>query len=889
MNASRIVVLFLAFGLTWIWTSDRALSLLTHRAELWALLQSIKGMAFVLLSALLIYVLISRATRQQARLQAEVEQERDRLASILNLTPAALYSLKPQTPGSQQFVVDYVSDKIEALTGLSSHTWLTTPNLWQQRLHPDDAPSVLAAQKRLFDEGVLNSEYRFQHADGRYRWISDRVILMRDGQHRPRQITGAWMDITDRKQAELTLLDSERRYRTLFETNPMPMYIYDQETLRFLAVNRAAQQAYGYSADEFLRMTLLDIRLPEDAERLQESVKLARQSPTVFLRSGEWRHLRKNGSQFWVDISGHAIEYQGRPARIVLAQDITDRRHAEDRLRLIGEVFDASQEGICITDGHGRYVSVNRAFTEITGYTLDELIGRTPGIHHSGRHDKLFYDAMWDQLREEGRWQGEIWNRRKTGEIYPEWLTISAIKDDNGVVQQYLGIFTETSARKAAEERIQHLANYDILTDLPNRALLDDRAAVALAAAGHHHANVVVMQLNIDHFRHINETLGHEAGDQVLIEVARRIVSALKPEDTVSRLGGDDFILLLPNASARDVAQIALRVMNSVAEPLAMGEQEIRLTASVGIAQFPEDGATLVQLIQAAESAVHQAKRDGRNTFRFFSRALQESVKEALAIERDLRHAVARQELVLHYQPQIDIATGHIIGAEALVRWQHPQRGLVAPATFIPIAEESGLIREIGEWVLHAALMQNAQWREAGLPVVPMAVNLSVVQFRHPGLRDTVREAIEHSGLPSSLVELELTESVAMEDTNFTVSTIANLKTLGVQLSIDDFGTGYSSLSYLKRFAVDKLKIDQSFVRGLRHDAQDEAIVTAVINLARSLKLKTIAEGVETEEQLAFLREGGCDEFQGYLFSRPVPADEFAGLLKASADGVIAR
>mgnify|MGYP003342334039 FL=1 len=889
MDAWRIVMLFLVFGLLWILGSDHALNLLTHRPDLWTTLQSVKGMAFVAFSAALIYVLVARAARQQKRLQAEVENQRDRFASILSVSPAAVYSLKPRTPGGTDFEVDYVSDKMEQITGFGLQAWRADAQFWLQRIHPDDRARVAASQADLLAKGNLSNEYRFQHAQGSYRWIRDTVILLRDAEGRPTQVTGTWLDITDRKQIELNLSESELRYRELYESNPMPMFIYDQQTLRFLSVNKAAESAYGYSRDDFLRMTLLDIRRPEDALRLQLAVEQARLTPTSYLRSGEWQHLRKDGTSFWVDISGHAFEYQGRPSRIVMAQDVSDRRQAEDRLRLIASVFDASQEGICITDAHGRYISANPAFTRITGYTLDELIGRTPGIHHSGKHDKLFYDAMWDQLREEGRWQGEIWNRRKTGEIYPEWLTISAIKDQHGLVQQYLGICTETSARKAAEERIQHLANYDILTDLPNRSLLDDRATIALAAAGHHRANVVVMQLNLDHFRSINESLGHEAGDQVLIEMARRLVCALKQEDTVSRLGGDDFIILLPNATARDITPIALRLMSSLAEPMAMGEHEIRLTGSIGIAQFPEDGASLNQLIQAAESALQQAKREGRNTFRFFSRELQESLKETLAIERDLRFAVERNQLVLHYQPQVHIATGQIVGVEALVRWQHPERGLVSPARFIPIAEESGVIREIGEWVLNTALQQNARWMAEGLAVVPVAVNLSVVQFRHPGLRDTIQEAITHSGLPAHLVELELTESVAMEDSNFTVSTIASLKTLGVQLSVDDFGTGYSSLSYLKRFEVDKLKIDQSFVRGLHHDPQDEAIVTAVISLARSLNLTTIAEGVETEEQLAFLRQAGCDEVQGYLFSRPVPAEAFGAMLRDSAEVSQAR
>ena len=559
-----------------------------------------------------------------------------------------------------------------------------------------------------------------------------------------------------------------------------------------------------------------------------------------------------------------------------MARDLSERRHAEEQLRLIAHVFEASQEGIFITDAQQRFINVNQAFTQVTGYAAEEVLGQTPKLLHSGRHDKTFYDSMWQQLEADGRWEGEIWNRRKNGEIYPEWLTISAITSDQGHVEQYLGIFTETSGRKAAEERIQHLANYDSLTNLPNRALLNDRANIAISAAIESETSLAVMHLNVDRFTQINESFGHAAGDTLLIELAHRLLGQLRADETVSRAGGDDFIFLIPNTTARTVAQVAWHVLDSLTQPFMVSGQELRITASMGIAEFPDNGSSFLQLTQAAESAVHEAKRSGRNTVHFFSRSTQDQVKETLALEQDLRYAVERQELVLHYQPQIDVQSGRLIGMEALVRWNHPRRGLISPALFIPVAEESGLIQEIGQWVMQEAIHQNAIWLQQGLPVVPVAVNLSVVQFRHPGLRSAVQDALRRSGLPPELLELELTESIAMENSSFTLDTVAGLKSLGVALSIDDFGTGYSSLSYLKRFAIDKLKIDQSFIRGLTLDHQDEAIVTTIIQLARSLGFRTIAEGVETPAQLDFLRAHGCAEYQGYLFSRPVPAAEFA-------------
>jgi diguanylate cyclase (GGDEF)-like protein len=427
------------------------------------------------------------------------------------------------------------------------------------------------------------------------------------------------------------------------------------------------------------------------------------------------------------------------------------------------------------------------------------------------------------------------------------------------------------------------LVNYDNLTNLPNRALLFDRARVAIASATRNQTSLAVLHLNVDHFKHINESFGHDAGDEVLTALSQRLTAHIKPEDTVSRLGADNFIVLLPHTSAVEAGKVALRLMGALSEAMSVAEHKLNPTVSVGIATFPHNGTDLLKLMQAAEAAVDLAKREGRNTVRFFTPALHEQLQATLAIERDLQHAVARGQLVLHYQPQVDARTRQIVGTEALVRWQHPEWGLVPPARFIPVAEQTGLIRPIGEWVLKQALADTAAWQAAGLPVVPVAVNLSVVQFRHEGLQTSVLQALQTSGLPPGMLELELTESVAMEDSEFTVTTINALKSLGVKLSIDDFGTGYSSLSYLKRFAVDKLKIDQSFVRGLNHDAEDEAIVTAVISLANSLGLHTIAEGVETEEQAAFLKASGCNEFQGYLFSKPVPAEALAALLASGA------
>lgn len=679
------------------------------------------------------------------------------------------------------------------------------------------------------------------------------------------------------------------RLKQILDVNPAVVYALraaPEQPGKFLVdfVSPNVEQMTGHPTERWMaEPTLWQSSLhPDDVNTV-----MSRQSELMSTDrlSHEYRFMTAEGNYRWIHDDVLLIrDEHGLPVQIVGTWlDVTQRKLAEEHSRVIAQVFDDSQEGIFITDGDTRFVSVNQSFTRITGYTAEDVKGHTPRLLSSGRQDKSFYQAMWADLTTNSRWEGEIWNRKKTGEIYPEWLVISAIRDENQRVRQYLGIFTETSSRKEAEARILRLANYDSLTNLPNRALLFDRARTALASAKRLQTSVALLHLNIDHFKHINEAFGHEAGDAVLKELAQRLSQRIKPEDTVSRLGADDFLILLPRTAAMDAGKAAMRLMAEVSQPVQVAEQAVNLTASVGIATYPDNGTEWVKLMQAAEMAADQAKRDGRNAVRYFTTELQDHLQATLAIERDLQHAIIKGQLVLHYQPQVDARTRRIVGVEALVRWQHHEWGLVPPARFIPVAEQCGLIRPIGEWVMNQALHDTAGWLAAGLHAVPVAVNLSMVQFRHAGLQQSVQQALDASRVRPDMLELELTESVAMEDSDFTVATIDSLKALGINLSIDDFGTGYSSLSYLKRFAVDKLKVDQSFVRGLNHNAEDEAIVNAVIGLAHNLGLRTIAEGVETEEQAAFLKAAGCDEFQGYLFSKPVPADALAKLLATEA------
>ncbi|MEW8535060.1 MAG: EAL domain-containing protein [Candidatus Thiodiazotropha endolucinida] len=550
-------------------------------------------------------------------------------------------------------------------------------------------------------------------------------------------------------------------------------------------------------------------------------------------------------------------------------------RTAEEKLRLADRAFQNTAEGITVTDASGNIVSTNPAFEAITGYSHEEVLGLNPRVLKSGHHSDSFYKEMWDTLLLTGHWRGEIWNRRKNGDAYPEWLTISAVKDGNDETTHYVGVFTDISQIKEAQDQINFLAHHDALTRLPNRALFRERFDHALMHARRENASIALLFLDLDRFKTVNDTLGHPVGDQVLLEVSKRMNLIIRASDTLARLGGDEFVLLLEEQTdAQHAAVVARKLIDLFSRPMIIGEHELVVTASIGITLYPNDGDDPDKLIRHADRAMYEAKQQGRNTYRFFTQALTEGALERLMMENDLRRAVARNELILHYQPIVNLETRQLQGIEALVRWQHPEQGLIAPGLFIELAEEIGIIGEIGQWVLRAACSQLARWDRDGFKVPRISVNLSVQQIDREGLITMVSEELNSSGLSPERLELEVTESMLIRNPELSRTVLSELRTLGVKFAIDDFGTGYSSLAYLKLLPLDHLKIDQSFVRDIGKDANDEAIVRAIIGMSKSLGLESVAEGVEEAHQARFLQQAGSDLAQGYLYSRPLPADE---------------
>jgi diguanylate cyclase (GGDEF)-like protein/PAS domain S-box-containing protein len=643
-----------------------------------------------------------------------------------------------------------------------------------------------------------------------------------------------------------------------------------------LTCNCRLEELFGFGPGDFLG------KRPAQLYPDRRALRTLARKALVAIRCGETfqseiEMLKQDGSRFWAALTGRALA-AGRlgGGSVWVIADISERKKAEERTRLAAKVFENTQEGVTITDHDTRILAVNRAFTEVTGYAEEEVIGMTPRVLRSGRQDRVFYDAMWDALDQSGQWKGEIWNRRKNGEIYPEWLSISSVRNEAGELSHYVGVFSDITEIKRSQEKVSFLAYHDPLTQLPNRLLFNDRLTQSIQRASREKKLFAIYFIDLDHFKHVNDSLGHHVGDRLLREVAAQMQAQLRRTDTIARLGGDEFIVMVEEIDGlRGAALVAEKLAAVFQEPIALEGHDLYVTASIGVCMYPADGADANTLIRNADAAMYRAKSNGRNQFHFYEQEMTAYAFERLELESAMRRGLANDEFVLHYQPQVDLTTNGIVGAEALVRWNHPELGLLTPDRFIPLAEDSGLIVALGEWVLRSACRQMQMWHSTGFRLPKVAVNLSVRQLEKQGFAVLVAAILDEYRLAPSVLELELTESVLMQ-TKEAFEVLEELDALGVDLSVDDFGTGYSSLGYLKQLPVHKLKIDRSFISDDAAHGHNDAIVRAVIAMAKTLGLAAIAEGVESREQAAFLRREGCNHAQGYLYGKPDTGEALA-------------
>lgn len=810
---------------------------------------------------LLIEGLATDITENRQRAQALIDAEKT-FREIANSVPGAIFQYVLHADGSDGVI--YVSQGCYDIWEIPAENLASdAAPLWQVVL-PDDLSGLVASVKssaKTLD--FWKHEWRIRTPSGKLKWLS--------GHGRPTRLeNGAtrWNSvIIDVTQERL----SQKALKAFFEQQISLNMIVDLRGT-ILQVNQLWETTLGYSRDQLIGTRFIEYVQEEDRQRTLDETAQAVEHGIGSVRF-ENRYRHKHGGSRILSWSSQVSFDEG--VIYAVATDVTDLRQAEQQMRQAATVFSSTAEGVVITDLEGNIQDVNQAFESITGYNKDEIIGENPRLLQSGRHDRTFYQALWRSLLETGNWRGEIWNRRKDGSIYPELITISAILDEHAQPAGYVGIFSDISAIKEHQDRLDYLAHHDPLTDLPNRLLFDSTLRQSIRLATRQGSRLGVVFIDLDRFKHVNDSMGHAAGDALLVQIAKRLRSVLAETDTLARISGDEFIALLEDITRpEDAAHMAGRWLDLFAEPFQVENLQITMTASIGISLFPQDGTSASTLVANADAAMYKAKEAGRNTYLFYAAEFTAQAFEYIFLENALQHALKNNQFHLVYQPQLRLADQQVIGMEVLLRWHHPDQGVIPPLRFIPIAEQSGLIRDIGRWVLASACAQGAAWLDAGLPLGRIAVNVAGPQFQDAQFADEVVQTLNASGLPAHQLALEITESLLMNHTEQTVAQLELFRERGIEIAIDDFGTGFSSLSYLKKLPVDKLKIDQSFVRDIPQDADDVAIAEAIIGLSKALKLRVIAEGIETPEQAKFFKEHSGLEGQGYHFGRPMDAEQ---------------
>ncbi|QAU35612.1 EAL domain-containing protein [Janthinobacterium sp. 17J80-10] len=671
----------------------------------------------------------------------------------------------------------------------------------------------------------------------------------------------------------LKLSESRGQMETLLNTLPDPVWLKDTQGV-YLTCNHAFERIIGAPASAIIGKTDYDLfpATLADFFRQKDQEAILASGPNT---NEEWVNVAGSEKQALMETTKTALPgASGQPIGVLgIAHDITERKRSEDYLHLMSKVFSNSGEAILITDANKRILAVNQEFTKLTGYSEAEALGKNPKFLACGDTPSEIYQEMWATLAENDYWQGELWDRRKTGEAFPKRLSISVVRDSEGKIVNYIGNFEDITQRKAAEDRIRYLAHHDALTGLPNRFSLHERMEQCIAFAKRDDRSLAVLLIDLDHFKAINDTLGHDVGDQLLIQVAKRLQHSVRDSDIVARLGGDEFVMILSGIEmSTEIIEVAGKIIAQVAAPYSIGSHELRTSPSVGICFYPADATDTGELIKNADIAMYHAKAVGRCNYQFYTEKMRDEVAQRVTVEHELKLALKNGQFVLHYQPQVELSSGKVTGVEALVRWQHPVRGLISPCDFISIAEETKLIIPLGKWILEAACHQLKHWHEEGLSDLHVSVNLSAIQFQDKKLPQMVRQALASSNLDARYLHLEITESMAMQNPDENIVMMKTLANIGVKLAIDDFGTGYSSLAYLKIFPVDIIKIDRSFVKDLETDEDDAAICEITLLLAQKLGVLVVAEGVETALQSQFLSRHDCQWVQGNLYSKPLSA-----------------
>ncbi|WP_445261881.1 bifunctional diguanylate cyclase/phosphodiesterase [Pseudomonas sp. EA_35y_Pfl2_R5] len=867
-----------------------------HERHLWLLMhlpESIDDLQAVTLS-------ISDITNRKRIETSLIERERF-WSDVVSAVPDTIYV--HDIAGKR---VMYSNNHLGPQLGYSKAEMLQLgERLWEKILHPDDVElyqRMRNIQQVLGNGLLMQFELRWRHRDGSWHWFDIREqALARDAKGRVSRLIGVAKDITEQITHSESLRTSEQRYRLLAESISDVIFSTDAQ-LQLNYVSPSVMPVLGYDSEWALangfhslatnprQLSGFYALLDRVRNALGDPQRLAELRAEFLPQLFVFDCLRADGQKIPIELRLVPMwDDSGRFEGLLgVGRDISLQRRAEKDLRMAATVFEHSTAAILVTDPAGYIVQVNNAFSRVSGYSSKQILDQLPSMLTADTQQASHLAYVVKQLNQQGSWEGEVWLKRKSGEKFPAWVGITAVKDDEGDLVSYVCFFSDISERKASEQRIHRLAYYDALTQLPNRTLFQDRLHSALQHGERHQEWVVLMFLDLDRFKPINDSLGHAAGDRMLKEVATRLRACVDSDDTVARMGGDEFTLLLQSQSQREVAltraiHVGEQILASLAQPFVLEGREFFVTASIGIALSPQDGNELSQLMKNADTAMYHAKERGKNNFQFYQADMNASALQRLELESDLRHALEQNEFRLYYQPQFSGDGKRLTGAEALLRWQHPQRGLVPPNDFIPVLEELGLVVQVGDWVLRESCRQLAEWHEAKIRVPKISVNLSARQFAEGDLDRRIAQIIEQSGVAPACLELELTESILMEDVANAMQTLTSLKKLGVGIAIDDFGTGYSSLNYLKQFPIDVLKIDRSFVDGLPHGEQDGQIARAIIAMAHSLNLTVIAEGVETLAQLDFLRGHDCDEVQGFLLGRPMPAHQFTALFTGTA------